>query len=200
VKFRTLLVSAGLLAIVCGSASSQPPPPIPPAPVFPGRTQLPGGPSTPPVVIPTPPAPPPEKTVDELLNELEHVQAQKAALEKSEQALKATLHKKLEQQAERLNKLGVAPKAVEPDRVGQILIEGNTKTADKKILDMLGMSPGQVLQYPKLEAARVKLEKAGFHEPTVEVIPGEPGSTFKDIRVRVSEPEPKATIPPPPRP
>jgi len=42
-----------------------------------------------------------------------------------------------------------------------------------------------------LEAARVKLVKAGFRDATVEVVPNELDSTFKDIRVRVTEPEPK---------
>jgi hypothetical protein len=67
-----------------------------------------------PPVTPSPPAPPPEKSVDDLLTELERVQAQKAELEKKEQELKATLRKKLEQQTERLQKLGVGPKAAKP--------------------------------------------------------------------------------------
>ncbi len=53
----------------------------------------------------------------------------------------------------------------------------------------LGMRPGQVLQYPALEAARAKLEKAGFKSVTVEVLPNELDTTFKDIRVKVTEPD-----------
>ena len=53
-----------------------------------------------PFLMPPPPAPV-EKTVEELLTELERVQADKAALEKKEQELKASVRKKLEQQAER---------------------------------------------------------------------------------------------------
>ncbi|WP_171471993.1 POTRA domain-containing protein [Frigoriglobus tundricola] len=141
--------------------------------------------------MPAKPTPPPEKTVEALLNELEQVQAQKAELEKKEQELKTTVRKKLEQQAERLNKLGVTPapaKPAQPDRVGRIIIEGNTQTPDKKILDALTFQPGQALQYPRLEDARVKLQKVGFRSVSVEVVPNDLDDTvFKDIRVRVEE-------------
>lgn len=149
---------------------------------------------------PTTPAPR-EKSVDDLLAELEDLQAQKARIEKQEAELKAALRKKLDTQAERLKKVGVAPgaKEKEQDRVGQILIEGNTKTPDQKILDKLDFRPGQILQYPALEASRAKLEKAGFCEVTVEVIaaPNKLDSTFKDVRVKVTEPKPKPIVPPP---
>ena len=137
---RTLLLSAGLL-IACGAASSQPP--TAPRPRFPADTcrrphtptfvpgaPMPGGPVVQPGVLPSVPAvpaPPPEKNVEQLIDELERLQAQKAELAKKEQELKATLHKKLEKQTERLNKLGVAPKDAkqpEPDRVGMIVVEG----------------------------------------------------------------------------
>ncbi len=147
--------------------------------------------------VPVKPTPPPEPTVEDLLTALERVQAEKAALDKKEQELKTTVRKKLEQQAERLNKLGVTPKdAKEADRVGRIIIEGNAAKDEKKILDAMGMRPGQVLQYPVLEAARTKLEKAGFKSVTVEVLPGELDATFKDIRVRVGEPKPEPPLPP----
>jgi hypothetical protein len=89
--------------------TSQPKPDLPPAPpsapTFPSPT----------VVVPsTPPAPTPEKSVEQLLADLERVQAEKAALEKKEQELKTTIRKKLDQQTERLKKLGVGP-AVPPD-------------------------------------------------------------------------------------
>jgi ABC-type transport system involved in cytochrome c biogenesis ATPase subunit len=89
---------------------------------------------------------------------------------------------------QRLKKLGLAPAPVkeqEPDRVGRIIIEVNTKTSEKKILEKLSFRPGQVLQYPALEEARAKLQKAGFRDVTVEVVPNELDSVFKDIRVRV---------------
>jgi hypothetical protein len=196
VSYRTLLVPAGLLIVVCGAASSQPqptpttppPPPVvagvqPPPPVY----VKPVTPTPPSLVIP---AVPQEKSVDELLNDLEQLQAQKAELEKRERELKATLRKRLEKQAERLNKLGVAPqpaKEPEPDRVGRIVIEGNTKTPDKKILEKLELFPGQILQQPALEAARARLEKAGFRGVKVEVISNEVETHFKDIRVTVDE-------------
>jgi hypothetical protein len=136
---------------------------------------------------PNPPAPPAEKSIEQTLDELERVQAQKAELDKKELELKAAVRKKLEQQSERLNKLGVR-KVVEPDRVSRIFIEGNTKTADQTILDILGVAPGQVLQQPWLEVARGRLEKAGFRNVVVEVVPGLAGTEFKDIRVKLVEP------------
>jgi hypothetical protein len=199
VSARKLLVSVGLLAVVCGVATSQPVPPVPPVPSPSPRLEFPppGPPpaNIPPVIVPTaptypvPPAPPPEKTVDELLNDLERVQTQKAELDKREQELKATIRKKLEKQTERLNKLGVTPKKEEkePDRVGRIIIEGNTKTPDQKILEKVDLLPGQILHYPALEASRARLEKAGFTGVVVEVIANEMDSKFKDIRVRVTE-------------
>ncbi len=79
----------------------------------------------------------------------------------------------------------------EPDRVGTITIEGNTVTDQRVILNQLGLYPGQVLQYPKLEEARQNLIRLGIFDaedpPTVEVLPREDGSPFKDIRVRVKE-------------
>ncbi len=194
---RMLLLSAGLLVAAYAVATSQPqPPPIPSPRLDFAPPATPPTPTAPPsVAIPTPPpapTPPPEKTVDDLLGELERVQMQKVELEKKEQALKATLQKKLETQAERLKKLGVTPKDErQPDRVGRIIIEGNTKTKEEKILEMVGLLPGQVLQYPALDAARAKLEKAGFRGVSVEVIPNDRDSTFKDIRVKVSEPKPE---------
>jgi hypothetical protein len=78
-------------------------------------------------------------------------------------------------------------KPAEPDRVGRIFIEGNTKTPDGKILGKLDLRPGQILQYPKLEDAYMKLRKAGFQDVMIEVLPNELDSVFKDIRVRVTE-------------
>jgi hypothetical protein len=199
VTIRTALVSAALLVLVGTAVSAQPPTPRPPAP--PPITNIP--PVTPPIPAPTPPTapvPPPPPTVDQLLDALEQVQARKAELDKQEQTLKAEIRKKLEAQAERAKKLGVAPQPPvlfpmaaqpEPDRVGRIIIEGNTKTRDEKILDKLDLRPGAILKYPALEAARVKLEKAGFRDVTVEAIPNDLDSMFKDIRVRVNEDKPK---------
>jgi outer membrane protein assembly factor BamA len=79
----------------------------------------------------------------------------------------------------------------EPDRVGQIIIKGNTVTADRVIRNQLGLYPGQILQYPRLEEARNNLIRTGLFDtedpPTVTVIPREDGSNFQDIEVRVKE-------------
>lgn len=241
-SIRTLLVSVGLLAILCGAATSQPQPKTPTTPrppivdlhpaVFPSVSgasdpvpptsppTLPSlrldfappapPPATPPVIPPptfvvqpppavvVPPAPPPEKTVDQLLTDLERVQAEKAAIEKREQELKVLLRKKLEQQTERINKLGVGPSVAPPPKekkaecVGRIIIEGNAKISTDKIRELIELQAGQILQPSVLEAARVKLEKYGFLGVTVEVVPGENDSLFKAIRVKVTEP-PSAT-------
>ena len=124
-----------------------------------------------------------------MLNELERIQSQKAALEKKEQELKAALRKKLDEQNQRLKKLGVAApeQEKEPDRVGRIIIEGNTKTSDNAILNLLNVRPGQLLSYPALEGSRKSLEMVGFRGATVEVVPNELDTAIKDIRVRVDE-------------
>jgi hypothetical protein len=187
VSTRIAFVSAALVVIAAAGAYSQPVGPNVSPPAF-----IPT-----PVAVPTPPPPPPP-SVDQLLDALERVQAQKAALEKQEQELKAAIRKKLEAQAERLKKLGVAAPAAkepEPDRVGRIIIEGNTKTRDQKILDKLDFRPGQVLHYPALDVARARLEKAGFRGVVVEVVPNEFDSTFKDIRVKVEESKPEPVVP-----
>jgi len=78
-----------------------------------------------------------------------------------------------------------------PDRVGRIILDGNDITKDRVILNQLDLRPGQILQYPKIEEARMRLARLGVFDPevppTVEVIPNEFDSTFKDIRVRVKE-------------
>jgi outer membrane protein assembly complex protein YaeT len=79
----------------------------------------------------------------------------------------------------------------EPDRVGRIILEGNEITRDRVILNQLDLRPGQILQYPKLEDARMRLARLGIFDgeepPTVEVLPNELDQAFKDIRVRVRE-------------
>jgi outer membrane protein assembly complex protein YaeT len=79
----------------------------------------------------------------------------------------------------------------EPDRVGRIIIEGNTITDQRVILNQLNLYPGQILQYPQIEQARANLIRLGLFDPddppTVEVLPNEFDSSYKDIRVRVKE-------------
>jgi outer membrane protein insertion porin family len=78
-----------------------------------------------------------------------------------------------------------------PDRVGRVFIEGNEITQDRVILNQLDLRPGQILQYPKLEDARMRLARLGIFDmeepPQVDVIPNELDGNFKDIRVRVKE-------------
>jgi len=75
--------------------------------------------------------------------------------------------------------------------VGRIIIEGNTVTQDRVILNELGLRPGQILQYPMLKQAEMNLLRRGIFDaenpPTVEVIPNESDGVYKDIRVRVNE-------------
>ena len=79
----------------------------------------------------------------------------------------------------------------EPDRVGRVIIEGNNITQDRVIMNQLDLRPGQVLQYPKLEDARMRLARLGIFDqtnpPIVEVLPNELDSNFKDVRVQVQE-------------
>lgn len=79
-----------------------------------------------------------------------------------------------------------------PDRVGRIVIEGNDITDQRVIYNQLDLRPGQILQYPKLEDARMRLARLGIFDPddppTVEVMPNELDMDgYKDIRVRVRE-------------
>jgi len=79
----------------------------------------------------------------------------------------------------------------EPDRVGRVIIEGNTVTQDRVIQNQLGLYPGQILQYPLLEDARMRLARLGIFDqqnpPSVEVMPSEFDNAFKDVLVRVQE-------------
>ena len=78
-----------------------------------------------------------------------------------------------------------------PDRVGRVILEGNEVTQDRVIYNQLDLRPGQILQYPRLEDARIRLARLGIFDPenppTVEVLPNELDDEFKDIRVRVNE-------------
>ncbi|MBY0514294.1 MAG: outer membrane protein assembly factor BamA, partial [Gemmataceae bacterium] len=79
----------------------------------------------------------------------------------------------------------------EPDRVGRVIIEGNNVTKDRVIYNQLDLRPGQILQYPRLEDARVRLSRLGIFDPqnppTVEVLNNELDDHMKDILVRVQE-------------
>src|SRR6185437_2479985 len=50
------------------------------------------------------------------------------------------------------------------DRVGRIIIDGNSVTRDRVIMNQLGLYPGQILQYPELENARIRLSRLGIFD------------------------------------
>jgi outer membrane protein insertion porin family len=79
----------------------------------------------------------------------------------------------------------------QPDRVGRIIVEGNDVTKNRVIWNQLPFRPGQVLPYDRLDEARMRLARLGVFDaedpPTVEVVPNELDSLFKDIRIRVKE-------------
>jgi outer membrane protein insertion porin family len=78
-----------------------------------------------------------------------------------------------------------------PDRVGRIIVEGNTVTQERVILNQLPFRPGQILPYNQIEVAKANLMRLNIFDPenppTIEVIPNEFDSSFKDILVRVNE-------------
>ncbi len=78
-----------------------------------------------------------------------------------------------------------------PDRVGRILVLGNSDTPDWMILWQLDLRPGQVLDYGKVEVARKRLTNLGLFDaaqpPSVEVSPNELDDTFKDIHICIKE-------------
>jgi outer membrane protein assembly factor BamA len=76
-------------------------------------------------------------------------------------------------------------------RVGRIILAGNTVTADRVILSLLGVRPGQRLRYAELEEGRRNLIRTGLfdnEEPaTVEVVATKSNAPSRDVRVRVKE-------------
>lgn len=78
-----------------------------------------------------------------------------------------------------------------PTRVGQVHIRGNEITRDNVILRQLDVRPGQILQYPKLEEARMRLARLGIFDPQnppeVLALPQDLDSDFQDVEVRVRE-------------
>jgi hypothetical protein len=193
-------VSLGLavLVVVLGYGYTQPPPaavppavvPIPPVAVRP--TAVPQvSPGLPGVVTPTAPQAPREKSLDQMLDELESLRAKKAEIEKAEQELIKAIRQKAEKQVERMKLLGVEPSGAK--RVGRIVIQGNTITEDGVILDMVDLRPGQVIEPSRLEEANARLKKAEkkrkFQSATVELMPNEWDSIYLDVLVKVKEKE-----------
>jgi hypothetical protein len=200
---RTVL-ALGIFALLCGTGSTQISQPTRPPqnsalpdPGLPGTPHLPTT-STGPRIGAVPSLPstsaaqlPKEKSLDQLLDELEAIRAKKVEMEKAEQELVKAIQQKSTKQAERMKQLGLNPAAATdgPKRVGRIIIEGNTVTTDGKILKMLKLRSGTVLEYPKLEEFRARLKKAGFQETSVELINNEWDSIYQDILVKVKEKE-----------
>jgi len=147
--------------------------------------------------LPSSPAPPTlsvgqagkEKSLDQMLDELESLHKQKAEMEKKEQELLKGIQLKAEKQADRMKQLGIVQKAANsaPVRIGRIMIEGNEITSDDAILKMVKFRPGEVWEQPLLEQARARLMKAGFQRSEVEVSPSEVGSAYVDVLIKVIE-------------
>jgi hypothetical protein len=77
----------------------------------------------------------------------------------------------------------------EPFRIGGLYILGNTRTADRDILDRFRLSPGQVLHYKDVQEAESRLAKmrAFKSPPKVTIKDVEEPSQFKDILIIVEE-------------
>jgi outer membrane protein insertion porin family len=71
-------------------------------------------------------------------------------------------------------------------RVGRIFVEGNRVTADRVILNQMGLYSGQTLRPSQLRRARRKLVRLGIFD-AVEVTAIKSDSVYKDIQVRVKE-------------
>jgi outer membrane protein assembly complex protein YaeT len=81
-----------------------------------------------------------------------------------------------------------------PARVGQVFIQGNTRTRDNVILRQVPLFPGQILTFPDLDIAKANLTRLNIFTngqdgpgPEVSVIDREGDTSFKDIRIDVNE-------------
>jgi Spy/CpxP family protein refolding chaperone len=102
----TLAVLVLLVAVGTVYTQNLLPAPAPDLPALPG---LPAAPSLQPA-----PAQPKERTINQMLDEIQTIRAQKAELAKMEQALMTEVRKMVEQQNERLNKMGLGTPAQPP--------------------------------------------------------------------------------------
>jgi hemolysin activation/secretion protein len=160
-------------------------PPMPPPVIAPPMPPLPIAPTIPSV------QPTKEKSLDQLLDELETLRKQKAEMEKKEQELVKLIQQKADKHVERMKQLGVVPRETsgEPKRIGRVLFEGFAEKDEKKLQNMLDFTPGQILEFPMLEQARVRLMKAGYQMVLVEVQPKQSDSQYLDILVKVGDKE-----------
>lgn len=198
---RLMLLAAGLLAVVCGAGAQAPPPspaptlpPAPPAlpdivgPVFPRPVPVaPAIPDVGPGVVPAPY----QKSVEQMILELESLTEQKAQIEKKAGELRGEIRKKLDALNDRVSKIdggkGKGATGGGPTRVGRVRLEGFAGKDEPKVLEVLeaaGLRPGQILRYPELEATRGRIERMGFQRVEVVELPNEADSEFKDILVR----------------
>ena len=82
-----------------------------------------------------------------------------------------------------------------PVTVGRVIIVGNTVTKDEVIRREVGLYPGQVLRFPELRLAELRLSRLGIFEtkpetgsrPTVTAIPDEADPSVQNILVQVKE-------------
>lgn len=80
-------------------------------------------------------------------------------------------------------------------RVGEVKIIGNTVTRDNVIRREIPLYPGQILEYPMVEAAKDNLNRLGIFknepqnglQPTIEILDAQGDSPFKDLLVSVQE-------------
>lgn len=140
-RLPTLLTAAGVLAVTALGHSQVPypaPAPVDPTPKkekaspldeprlstprpvrdFPARipqNSFGDLPTSPPQAIPPLPVAAPEQTVEQVIESLEVLKAQKAALEKREKQLAELLKQKLDAQTERVKKLGLPREELKPD-------------------------------------------------------------------------------------
>ncbi len=179
---RTLVVCVVMICVLSQGYTQQPQlvvPIAPPSPPLP----------TTPAFVPTQPVK--EKSLDQLLDDLELLRKQKAELEKKEQDLIKVIQQKADKQADRMKQLGLMIKvpSTEPSRIGRIFLQGIAEKDEKQVQKMLDFSPGQVLEYPMLEQARVRLTKAGYQMVVVEVQPKQSDAQYLDILVKVGDKE-----------
>jgi outer membrane protein assembly factor BamA len=79
----------------------------------------------------------------------------------------------------------------EVPRVGRVVVQGNTVTAERVIRHQLNINPGGRLRFAQLERGRTNLIRTGFFEvdqpPAVVAVPPEGGGPGWEVFVRVKE-------------
>jgi outer membrane protein insertion porin family len=81
-----------------------------------------------------------------------------------------------------------------PARVGQVFITGNERTKANVILRQVPLFPGQILTYPDIDIAKMKLNRLGIFTngqngpaPDIRILNMEEDTEFKDIAIDVHE-------------